>query len=87
MQHLPKKLHPSILSANSPVIFGWVIHITEGPKDWIMKCALYIGLLRAFAAAGLWWGFKNDIQGGIGLGSLLLGAMGAAAFFLTFIHD
>ena len=38
--------------------------------------------------AGLWWGLKSDVQGGTGLGSLVLGAIGlVVASFVTFGHD
>ena len=88
MQRLPKKLYPSIFSTNSPVNFGWGIHIIDGPKIWIMKCAFFIGLLVAFSATGLWWGLVSDIQGGTGLGSLILGAISlVAAFFLFCLQD
>lgn len=88
MQRLPKKIETSIYSTNSPVIFGWGIHIIEGPEIWIMKYALFTGLLGAFTAAGLWWGLKGDVQGGTGIGSLILGAMGLiVASLLTFVQD
>jgi hypothetical protein len=84
LRRLPKKLEASIFSNDSPVNFGWGIHIVEGPNMRKIACVMLLGLLVSFMATGLWWVRSNDIQGATGLGSLMLAALGLmAALFIT----
>lgn len=84
IQRLPKKVDESIFAVDSPVNFGWGVHIVEGPNIEKIASVSFLGLIVAFVPTALWWGLKNDIQGATGLGSLLLGAIALATVcFLT----
>ena len=80
---LPKKINDSIFSGSQPLTLGWGIHIVEGVNQikvaWITIC----GLITSCTATGLWWGLKKDIQGGTGLGSLMLTMLGLLIAYFT----
>jgi hypothetical protein len=82
-RRLAKKTNSSIFSTSysEDAAIGYGIHIIEGYKisGFILGILGILGVLIAGVATGLWWGKGNpgDIQGATGLGSLVLGVVGA----------
>ncbi|KAF2493623.1 hypothetical protein BU16DRAFT_513669 [Lophium mytilinum] len=68
---LPKRLHSPIVNADMPS-YGWGIHIVEGTNRvlvfWIFMFTIFASILTTV----LWSSFKHDVQGGSGLGSLIV---------------
>jgi hypothetical protein len=80
-RRLPKKRAISIFSIPNPddAAIGYGIHIIEGYDTLVVSILLLVGVSIAALATALWWGKGNpgDIQGATGLGSLILGTVGA----------
>ncbi|KAM3084747.1 hypothetical protein ACMFMG_003203 [Clarireedia jacksonii] len=80
---LAKKTRCSIFSTSHPgdAAIGYGIHIIEGYtiNGFVLGILGMFGVLIAGVATGLWWarGSPGDIQGATGLGSLVLGIVGA----------
>lgn len=68
---IPKRLHSPIVNAGMPS-YGWGIHIVEGTNRelvfWIFMFTIFASILTTV----LWSSFKHDVQGGSGLGSLIV---------------
>jgi hypothetical protein len=71
LPRLPKRLHTSVAQAGEATE-GWGIHIIEGPNReavfWIVIAAVGASLLLAT----LWSELRGDVQGGAGLGALMM---------------
>ncbi|EWG35894.1 serine/threonine protein kinase [Fusarium verticillioides 7600] len=52
--------------------FGWGIHIIEGPNRWAIFALFLVTVFGSALAALLWSTIHNDIQGGTGLGQLII---------------
>ncbi|RKL36594.1 hypothetical protein BFJ72_g8143 [Fusarium proliferatum] len=52
--------------------YGWGIHIIEGPNRWAITALLLTTVFGSALAALLWSAVHNDIQGGTGLGQLII---------------
>ncbi|CCT63252.1 uncharacterized protein FFUJ_00122 [Fusarium fujikuroi IMI 58289] len=52
--------------------YGWGIHIIEGPNRWAIFAMLLTTVFGSALAALLWSAIHNDIQGGTGLGQLII---------------
>ncbi|KAF9765118.1 hypothetical protein IL306_002651 [Fusarium sp. DS 682] len=64
--------------------YGWGIHIIEGPNRWVI-CALFLlALIGSALAAILWSAIYSDIQGGTGLGQLIIALSSAMLTALLF---
>jgi hypothetical protein len=68
---LPLRLHKRIIECDIPT-YGWGIHVIEGPNRsavfWIVITAIFGSILASI----LWSSLRNDIQGGIGIGTLII---------------
>lgn len=72
VNRIPKRLKKKIINAPDIPVCGWGIYIREGPNKsavfWIVMTTTLAGVL----ASVLWSNLHDDIQGGMGLGSVIL---------------
>ena len=81
LKRLPKKLNESLLLAaqrqavgadNPDLVFGWGVHIIEGPSHFVLSMMLATGIVIAFTVSGLVMGVARTQEQGFGVGSFLL---------------
>jgi hypothetical protein len=72
IHRIPKRLKQRLVDVPDLLVFGWGIHIIEGPNKtavfWITMSAVFASIL----ASVLWTSLRHDIQGGMGLGSMII---------------
>lgn len=68
---LPKRLDGRIIDCGVPT-YGWGIHIVEGPNREAVFWIVIITVLGSILASILWSTMHKDIQGGTGLGTLIV---------------
>lgn len=83
---LPKRLRSKII-CREPPIEGWGIYIIEGANWNVVSGIIIVTVVLMLVAAVLYSAFMKDIQGGTGLGAMMLAAppllMAAFMFRLT----
>jgi hypothetical protein len=71
LPRLPKRKETRVIDCGE-ACFGWGIHVIEGPNrnviSWIMVVTISAGALTGV----LWSALKNDVQGGTGMGALIV---------------
>jgi hypothetical protein len=72
MNRLPKKLGNSIFEGADHVEWGWGVHIVEWYNLPMFGILIILASIVGASGGGLWWGLKDDIQGGTGLGSMIM---------------
>ncbi|KAL4956632.1 hypothetical protein BDW69DRAFT_181409 [Aspergillus filifer] len=70
ISRLPKRLDQRIVEGDEG-IYGWGIHIIEGPNKVVIFWITIITVLATIVASSLWAALNNDMQGGTGLGTLM----------------
>jgi hypothetical protein len=83
VKRLPKKLDISMYKEQGELPMGWGVQIIEGPNRaviaWIFAALAFLSCIAAI----VWSAVKGDIQGGTGLGQLLLSVL-ATVLAVTF---
>jgi hypothetical protein len=54
------------------LVFGWGIHILEGPNHAVLSLLLLIGVAVVFIVSGMVVGFAKTQEQGFGVGNFLL---------------
>ena len=81
LKRLPKKLNESLLLASQKqtegvdhpdLVFGWGVHIIEGPSHFVLSMLLAGGVTVAFMVSGLVMGLARTQEQGFGVGSFFL---------------
>jgi hypothetical protein len=87
LARLPTRLKSRIIEAREVPVWGWGIHIVEGPNRPVIFWITMVTIFASMLAFVLWTSLREDIQGGAGLGSLILALppviMAAFLFKLT----
>ena len=73
LKRLPKKLNESILAAqaakaNSDLVFGWGVHILDGPNHAVLGLFLALGLMITFVISCLIVGIAKTQEQAFGVG-------------------
>jgi hypothetical protein len=68
---LPLRLHKRIIECDIP-IYGWGIYVIEGPNRSVVFWIVITVIFGSILASILWSSLRNDIQGGIGIGTLII---------------
>ena len=88
LQRLPKKLNTSILdevlktqgsqaaAEGDDIVFGWGVHILEGPNHANLSLVLALGIAIAFLVSCLLVGVANTAEQGFGVGQFLIAVLG-----------
>lgn len=87
LERLPRKLKTRVIDSPNIPTEGWGIHVIEGPNRpvifWITMGTVFASII----AGVLWSSLHSDIQGGMGLGSMIIAVppviMAAFLFKLT----
>jgi hypothetical protein len=85
---LPKRIDRRLIECDIPT-YGWGIFIKEGPNRvfvfWVILATVFASILLSI----LWASIKGDIQGGSGLGALILALPSVimAAFMFRVAED
>ncbi|OCK74193.1 hypothetical protein K432DRAFT_398289 [Lepidopterella palustris CBS 459.81] len=77
LKRLPKKLNESILAAqaanaNSDLVFGWGVHILDGPNHAVLGLFLAFGLMITFVISCLIVGIAKTQEQAFGVGQYLV---------------
>jgi uncharacterized membrane protein len=77
LKRLPKKLNESILAAqatntNSDLVFGWGVHILDGPNHAVLGLSLALGLMVTFVISCLIVGIAKTQEQAFGVGQYLV---------------
>lgn len=85
---IPKRLKQRLIDCPVP-IDGWGIHIIEGPNKMAIWWITLFTMFSSILASTLWSSLRADIQGGTGLGSLILAmpSVFLSAFLYAFVAD
>ena len=68
---LPKRIDGRMIDKNGPA-YGWGIYIKEGPNREVIFWIVMVTVLSSVLLSVLWSALRNDVQGGSGLGTLVL---------------
>jgi len=68
---LPKRLKKRVMDSE-PACYGYGMHVIEGPNREGIFWITIITMLVVILTSVLWSTFRNDVQGGTGLGALIL---------------
>jgi hypothetical protein len=71
INRLPKRLYRRVIDGGEGT-YGWGIHIIEGPNREIIFWLIMITIFGSLLASILWTVFHKDIQGGTGLGTMIV---------------
>lgn len=71
LPRLPKRLDKRVIDCDETCL-GWVVHIIEGPNRESIFILAMITMLASFLATVSWSKLQGDIQGGTGLGALIV---------------
>lgn len=71
LPRFPKRLDKRVIDCDVASI-GWGLHIIEGPNREGIFWTIMITTFSSVAACVLWSILKGDIQGGTGLGALII---------------
>lgn len=71
LPRLPKRLNNKVMDCGEATE-GWGIHVVEGPNREVVFWVLMITISASVLASVLWTTLKGDIQGGTGLGALII---------------
>lgn len=71
LPRLPKRLNNKVMDCGEATE-GWGIHVIEGPNREAVFWVLMITISASVLASVLWTSLKGDIQGGTGLGALII---------------
>ena len=94
LKRLPKKLNESLLkaaesqamgAANPDLVFGWGVHIIEGPSHFVLSVMLAGGITVAFMVSVLVMGVAHTEEQGFGVGSFLMSVVTAAMAAIYFM--
>lgn len=97
LQYLPKRLDTSIFDMvqnpggtdKEEIVFGWGVHILEGPNHAGLSIILAVGIVVSFVVSGMVVGFTKTQEQGFGVGSFLMGIVTcvmAAVYFSLVDH-
>ncbi|KAH0499692.1 hypothetical protein TgHK011_006867 [Trichoderma gracile] len=68
---LPQRLNGKVLQCGEAAE-GWGIHVVEGPNRAVIFWIIIVTVSASVLASVLWSSIKGDIQGGMGLGTLVV---------------
>lgn len=68
---LPKRIERRLINCDVPT-YGWGIYIREGPNRVIVFWLIIATVFASVLLAILWASIRGDVQGGSGLGTLIL---------------
>ncbi|KAK0648533.1 hypothetical protein B0T16DRAFT_116542 [Cercophora newfieldiana] len=71
LPRLPKRLHSSVAQAGEAAE-GWGIHIIEGPNREVIFWIVMVAVLASLLTTVLWSTLRGDVQGGAGIGALMM---------------
>jgi hypothetical protein len=71
LPRLPKRLDKRVIDCDS-VPYGWGIHIIEGPNREVIFWIIMLTILASVLVSALWASLHKDVQGGAGLGTLIV---------------
>jgi hypothetical protein len=52
--------------------YGWGVHVIEGPNREVIFWIIMITILASVLTGALWSTLRSDVQGGTGLGTLIV---------------
>ena len=93
LQRLPKKVHHSIFdellthgtsSGSREIVFGWGVHILEGPNHAMLSLVLGIGVSFSFIVSLMVLSIAGTQEQGFGIGQFLLSIMACVMGALYF---
>ena len=70
LPRLPKRLDKRVIDCDE-ACFGWGLHIIEGPNGVVFLIAMAT-ILSSVLVNVLWSTLQHDVQGGAGLGALIV---------------
>ncbi|KAF2630918.1 hypothetical protein BU25DRAFT_387197 [Macroventuria anomochaeta] len=68
---LPKRTGKRVIDCDMPT-YAWGIYIREGPHRGVLFCIVMITVILSTVLCILWAALKDDVQGGSGLGILII---------------
>lgn len=71
LPRLPKRRDTRIIDGDV-TCYGWGIHIIEGPNREVIFWIIMVTIVASVVAAVAWTALRGDIQGGAGLGALMM---------------
>ena len=71
LPRLPKRLEKGVVQCGETTD-GWGIHIVEGPNREVVFCIVMVTILASLLVSLLWAALRGDVQGGAGLGALIM---------------
>jgi hypothetical protein len=71
LPELPKRLTGRLTGKDGDRC-GWDIHIKQGPNREVISTILFMNVIAGTALAICWAVFTEDMQGGMGIGALVL---------------
>lgn len=87
LPRLPKRLDGRMIDKNDGPCYGWGIYIKEGPNRDTIFWLVIVTVLGSVILSICWSALQKDVQGGSGLGTLVMTlptvVMGAFVFRFT----
>ncbi|KAF1948353.1 hypothetical protein CC80DRAFT_431768 [Byssothecium circinans] len=71
LSRLPKRLDKRIIDCEQACV-GWGMHVIEGPNREGIFWIIMITMLAVVLTSVLWSTLRSDVQGGVGLGALIV---------------
>jgi hypothetical protein len=68
---LPKRRERRLIDCEIPT-YGWGIYIREGPNRFVVFWLIMATVFASILLSILWAAIRDDVQGGSGLGTLIL---------------
>ena len=62
---------------------AWGVNVIEGPNKALILCLLGIALSLSLVVAVFWSVYKNDMSGGMAVGTYLVAVVAIVATFLS----
>jgi hypothetical protein len=85
LRRLPKRLEPSIYKEQcQDLVFGYGIHIIEGPDKVILSWTCFIVLLLSFVVSIVYAVGMKTAEQGFGIGQWMVACLGSAVTALYF---
>jgi hypothetical protein len=72
LERLPIRLKSRIVDAREEPVWGWGIHIIEGPNRTVIFWITMVTIFGSMLAFVLWSSLRSDISGGAAMGSLIM---------------
>ncbi|KAJ5320655.1 hypothetical protein N7508_000938 [Penicillium antarcticum] len=71
LPRLPKRKEKRVIDCDE-ACFGWGMHVIEGPNREVIFSMMMITILASVLTGVLWSTLRDDLQGGTGMGALIV---------------